>query len=189
MPVARHLQRPTRGLGSAPLPPANRGYALLFGLAPGRVCRVSPRRPKAADSSLWHWSSPRGGRALPATPRCGARTFLVFAGVPTYPRPSGHLAGDRILARTLDDHGRTTGDPPEKAARPCRRSEALETAAWPGAMLLPGERSVTGAPPGGGLIPAPSPVGSPASEATTEPPASQLRRQLRRPLAPRGAKH
>ena len=39
--------RPTRGLGSAPLPPANRGCALLFGLAPGGVCRVS-LRPRGA---------------------------------------------------------------------------------------------------------------------------------------------
>ena len=73
--------RPTRGLGSAPLPRGRSptGCALLFGLAPGRVCRVSPAVPAeaaTADSSLWHWSSPRGGRALPATLRCGARTFL-----------------------------------------------------------------------------------------------------------------
>ena len=34
-------------------------------------------------SSLWHWSSPHGGRALPATLRCGARTFLTpSAGLP-----------------------------------------------------------------------------------------------------------
>src|SRR5215210_7061251 len=33
-------------------------------------------------SSLWHWSSPRGGRALPATLRWGARTFLTIAGCP-----------------------------------------------------------------------------------------------------------
>src|SRR6188472_4047467 len=39
--------QPTRGLGSAPLPPANRGCALLFGLAPGGVCRVS-LRPRGA---------------------------------------------------------------------------------------------------------------------------------------------
>src|SRR5215217_157798 len=39
--------RPTRGLGSAPLPPANRGCALLFGLAPGGVCRVSLRPSRA----------------------------------------------------------------------------------------------------------------------------------------------
>ncbi len=57
-------------------PHGGEGCALLFGLAPGRVCRVSPRRPKPPDSSLWHCSSPRGGRGLPATLRCGARTFL-----------------------------------------------------------------------------------------------------------------
>ena len=47
-PVARRLMRPTRGLGSAPLPRAGRppsGCALLFGLAPGGVCRVSLRSP------------------------------------------------------------------------------------------------------------------------------------------------
>jgi len=41
--VTRRLMRPTRGLGSAPVP-ANRVVALLFGLAPGRACRVSLRR-------------------------------------------------------------------------------------------------------------------------------------------------
>jgi len=83
-PVARRLMRPTRGLGSAPLPAVARGYALLFGLAPGGVCLVSLRRrlAPAAASSLWHWSSSRDGRALPATLRCGARTFLTpFNGV------------------------------------------------------------------------------------------------------------
>src|SRR5207342_1580788 len=32
---------------------------------------------RRSASSLWHWSSPHGGRALPATLRCGARTFLT----------------------------------------------------------------------------------------------------------------
>src|SRR5262245_61880471 len=93
-PVARRLMRPTRGLGSAPVPanrgPGKPGVALLFGLAPGRACRVSLRLEPA--SSLWRWSSPRGGRALPATSRCGARTFLEPAGCPADPRPSGRLA-------------------------------------------------------------------------------------------------
>ena len=70
--------------------PASRLVALLFGLAPGRACRVS-LRPKPA-SSLWRWSSPRGGRELPATSRCGARTFLTPAGCPVDARPSGRLA-------------------------------------------------------------------------------------------------
>jgi len=88
-PVARRLMRPTRGLGSAPVP-ANRVVALLFGLAPGRACRVSLRLSPA--SSLWRWSSPRGGRALPATLRWGARTFLTPIGCPTDAQPSGRLA-------------------------------------------------------------------------------------------------
>lgn len=95
--------RPTRGLSSAPLPLANQGCALLFGLAPGRVCRVSPRRPtccRPADSSLWHWSSPHGGRVLPATLRWGARTFL---GEQCSPRPSDRLAGQVILPRCRPD--------------------------------------------------------------------------------------
>lgn len=93
--------RPTRGLGSAPLPPADRGCALLFGLAPGRVCRVSLRSPGGSASSLWHWSSPRGGRALPAALRWGARTFLTPTGRPGDARPSGRLAGPP----SLREHG------------------------------------------------------------------------------------
>ena len=50
--------------------------APLFGLAPARACRVSLPLPKERASSLWRWSSPHGGRALPASLLCGARTFL-----------------------------------------------------------------------------------------------------------------
>ena len=53
--------------------------------------------PGGPASSLWHWSSPRGGRALPATLRWGARTFLTPAGRPPDARPSGRLAGSRIV--------------------------------------------------------------------------------------------
>ena len=98
-PVTRRLMRPTRGLGSAPLPRRSPGpgCALLFGLAPGGVCRVSLRHPTrrpATASSLWHWSSSHDGRALPATLRCGARTFLTSRrGYPAPDaRPSGRLA-------------------------------------------------------------------------------------------------
>src|SRR5439155_4925601 len=83
-PVTRRFMRPTRGLGDAPAAAANRGIALLFGLAPGRARLVSPR-PKPG-SSLWRWSSPRGGRALPATLRRGARTFLTGARLAPRPR-------------------------------------------------------------------------------------------------------
>ena len=54
----------------------------------------SRRRPA---SSLWHWSSPHGGRALPATLRCGARTFLTPTGCPARARPSDRLADLPIL--------------------------------------------------------------------------------------------
>src|SRR4029079_943147 len=47
---------------------------------------------EAPASSLWRWSSPHGGRALPATLRWGARTFLTPPGCPGDARPSGRLA-------------------------------------------------------------------------------------------------
>ena len=105
-PVARRLMRPTRGRGDAPLarPPNGRG-ALLFGLAPGRACPFHPARHRRspAGSSLWRWSSPHGGRVLPATLRRGARTFLVPPPVARRgPRPSGRLAG------TVDHRGPPT---------------------------------------------------------------------------------
>ena len=52
----------------------------------------SRRRPA---SSLWHWSSPHGGRALPATLRCGARTFLT--------PPMGHPIDDARPSDRLAD--------------------------------------------------------------------------------------
>src|SRR5215213_3721397 len=93
--------------------PASRVVALLFGLAPGRACRVSLRRPKPPASSLWRWSSPRGGWELPTTLRWGARTFLTPLGLPRSAR--GHpavsltngfyLPPDRSQIRA--GHGRT----------------------------------------------------------------------------------
>src|SRR5687767_452776 len=66
------------GSRATPLASNFRPTAPLFGLAPGRACpfHSGPRLP-AAGSSLWRWSSPLGGRVLPATLRRGARTFLV----------------------------------------------------------------------------------------------------------------
>src|SRR5947208_15576650 len=66
--------RPTRGLSEPPAATRTSPFALLFGLAPARACRVS--LPLARASSLWRWSSPHGGRALPASLLYGARTFL-----------------------------------------------------------------------------------------------------------------
>jgi len=61
-----------------------------------------------AASSLWHWSSSRDGRVLPATLRCGARTFLTPPMRVTpigVARPSDRLADWAILRRS----GSTTG--------------------------------------------------------------------------------
>src|SRR5579862_3110125 len=150
--------RPTRGLGSAPLPrtgcPAA-GCALLFGLAPGRVCRVSPRRPEPADSSLWHWSSPRGGRALPATLRWGARTFLEASPEGPAARPSGRLAGPGILRPARAWNGRGPVRPPDDDRR----------AAGPDAI----DRLV-GQGVGGRVLGARDVVGRPAPEAAKRPP-------------------
>ena len=82
-PVTRRLMRPTRGLGSAPLPRS--GHPVRVAPSYLALLRVefaafhSAIRPesRAAASSLWHWSSSRDGRALPATLRWGARTFLT----------------------------------------------------------------------------------------------------------------
>ena len=131
--------QPTRGLGSAPLPPANRGCALLFGLAPGGVCRVS-LRPRGPASSLWHWSSPHGGRALPATLRWGARTFLTPHGCPSDARPSGRLAGSRIVRRAAGG--------PRSRSRPEPLGVLAEMDAWPvRATSSPSRTARPSAPP------------------------------------------
>ena len=93
---------PTRGFPRA-------GCALLFDLAPGRVCRVSLRsnglRHRPA-SSLWHWSSPHGGRALPATLRLRSSDFPHVRRVaPSDARPSDHLA-DRLSLPCVPSHAR-----------------------------------------------------------------------------------
>ena len=72
-----------------------RGVALLFGLAPGGVCRAAtvarravssyltfsplppgPGKGRMAVSFLWHCPRGRPHRGLPGTLPCGARTFL-----------------------------------------------------------------------------------------------------------------
>jgi hypothetical protein len=113
--VARRLLRPTRGLGSAPLPPSTvarqrdaPSYLALLRVEFARFTPVGGLHRRSA-SSLWHWSSPHGGRALPATLRCGARTFLTpstgdpiddarpsdrLADTPFYPEASGTLGAN-----------------------------------------------------------------------------------------------
>src|SRR6476646_4044043 len=100
--VARRLMRPTRGLGSAPLPPPTlppTGAPSYLALLRVEFARFTPNAGsrRRSASSLWHWSSPHGGRALPATLRCGARTFLGTDPLPGGPRPSDRLAGPGIL--------------------------------------------------------------------------------------------
>src|SRR5690606_27777700 len=51
--------------------PSNTG---LHGVSPHRVYLIS-LQPNCT-SFLLHWSSPHGGRALPAMPHYGVRTFL-----------------------------------------------------------------------------------------------------------------
>ena len=105
--VARRLMRPTRGLGSAPLPPSTfpptgaPSYLALLRVEFARFTPTDGSRRRSA-SSLWHWSSPHGGRALPATLRCGARTFLTPpTGHPTDDaRPSDRLADPAIVQRS-----------------------------------------------------------------------------------------
>ena len=99
--VARRLMRPTRGLGSAPLPPSTvsrrrvaPSYLALLRVEFARFTPTGGLRRRSA-SSLWHWSSPHGGRALPATLRCGARTFLT--------PPTGHPVDDARPSDRLAD--------------------------------------------------------------------------------------
>ena len=82
-PVTRRLLRPTRGLGSAPLPrtgcPARvaPSYSALLRVEFAAFHSAGRPESRSAASSLWHWSSSHDGRALPATLRWGARTFLT----------------------------------------------------------------------------------------------------------------
>jgi hypothetical protein len=80
--IAVRLKPPTRKLGGTrqrlPIRCCS-GWRLprftpLTGPRSKHVSALATLRP--ADSSLWPYSSPHGGRALPVTLPCGARTFL-----------------------------------------------------------------------------------------------------------------
>src|SRR5439155_14083041 len=93
--VPRRLRRRTGGLAARPS--RRTGWSPSY-LALLRVeLAAFHSGAEAPASSLWRWSSPRGGRVLPATSRCGARTFLTPSGCPAGARPSGRLADRRIL--------------------------------------------------------------------------------------------
>ncbi len=137
-PVTRRLMRPTRGLGSAPLPRSGRpvrvapSYLALLRVEFAAFHSAIRPEGRATASSLWHWSSSHDGRALPATLRCGARTFLtVPAGHPTdLARPSDRLADRAILpcprrpavATSVGDRGRRSAArrAPHDRGRPAR---------------------------------------------------------------------
>src|SRR5229473_3004233 len=79
--ISRILARTVISLGrrspsaSSDLPGDGAGRAMvpLRDLAARRAC---PFHPACAGSSLWRWSSPHGGRVLPASVPCAVRTFL-----------------------------------------------------------------------------------------------------------------
>ena len=77
-PVARRLMRPTRGLRRRAGVPVARDASSYLALLRVELASFHPAAGcPPAGSSLWRWSSPRGGRALPATLRRRARTFLT----------------------------------------------------------------------------------------------------------------
>jgi hypothetical protein len=77
-PVARRLMRPTRGLRRRAGVPVARNASSYLALLRVELASFHPAAGfPPAGSSLWRWSSPRGGRALPATLRRRARTFLT----------------------------------------------------------------------------------------------------------------
>ena len=68
--IAARLKPPTRKLGGT------RQRLPIRCCSGWRLPRFTPLNSRPADSSLWPYSSPHGGRALPVTLPCGARTFL-----------------------------------------------------------------------------------------------------------------
>ena len=107
-----HAADPRAGQRTSPPSPVARRRVAPSYLALLRVefARFTPNggSRRRSASSLWHWSSPHGGRALPATLRCGARTFLTpptgSPPSPTRDHPTASLtagvypAGDRALS-------------------------------------------------------------------------------------------
>ena len=100
-------------VAEATVPPS---YLALLRVEFARFTR-RPGSRRDGGSSLWHWSSPRGGRVLPATLRRGARTFLAPPGHPRGPRPSGRLAGRWMLRAPMRTR---PAAPPGPSGRPPR---------------------------------------------------------------------
>src|SRR5207302_2889097 len=115
--------RPTRGLSEPPAATLTPPFALLFGLAPARACRVS--LPLARASSLWRWSSPHGGRALPASLLYGARTFLerrlsTIASAAVWPPPGTTIVAESNACSA--DPGVPRGSPRARSGTPSPNS-------------------------------------------------------------------
>ena len=148
-PVARRLMRPTRGLGSAPLPRrVARGCALLFGLAPGRVCRVSLRRSRSGGIvtvALVLASRRTGVTRYPALRSSDFPHAVRVA--PDGARPSDRLA-DRGIVPAASSRARSEGGSARTRSRSrsrpgtrstrrsARRSRASSSGSTPG----PGRR-------------------------------------------------
>ena len=114
-----HAADPRAGQRTSPSPPVARrrvapSYLALLRVEFARFTPTVGSRRRSA-SSLWHWSSPCGGRALPATLRCGARTFLTPVRLPdpTRDHPTASLTG-RSYARA----GKSPQQPTGPAATP-----------------------------------------------------------------------
>ena len=135
--------RPTRGLGSAPLPPANRGCTLLLGLAPGRVCRVSLRPLRQAGAvgivtvALVLASRRTGVTRYPAL---RSSDFPRAATRPRSDATRGHPAAS-LAPRSLRAPRRTA----EAARPPSRRASPISRTAGP--RPTPGRRPGRGRSP------------------------------------------
>ena len=128
--AGQRTSSPTGGCPSMGAP----SYLALLRVEFARFTPSGGLRRRSA-SSLWHWSSPHGGRALPATLRCGARTFLTpSVGHPIDDaRPSDRLADPAILPRARRDAQPISFGPtsnviePPLPSRMSRPSGSIET--------------------------------------------------------------
>jgi hypothetical protein len=113
-----HAADPRAGQRTSPPPTVSRprvapSYLALLRVEFARFTPNTGSRRRSA-SSLWHWSSPCGGRALPATLRWGARTFLTpLTGhpAPTRGHPTASLT-DRYYCRTRGMTASARAQPP-----------------------------------------------------------------------------
>jgi hypothetical protein len=130
-------ERPTRGLSEPPAAARTPPCALLFGLAPARACLVSLPLANERASSLWRWSSPHGGRALPANLLYGARTFLerglsTIAPAAVRPPPGTLIVSDSNTRSSCAPRKRPVGWIPAELVvrRPRHLSAVVHQPGW-----------------------------------------------------------